>query len=63
MASHIQVTADAFLDCKLQDHSEAEVQGGKRQRDVTLLILSATVSEKLPLNGKQDHDHICFFRT
>lgn len=63
MASHIQVTVDAFLDNKLQDHSEMEVQEGKRQTDVTLLILSARVSEKLPLNGKKDHDHICFFRT
>lgn len=58
MASHVRVTVDAFLDNKLQDYSETEVQEGKRQRDGTLLILTARVSEKLPLKCKKDH----FFR-
>lgn len=63
MASHIQVTVDVFSDNKLlQDYSQTEVQEGKRQRDGTLLILSARVAEKLPLKHKTDHDHICFSR-
>lgn len=62
MASHIQVTVDAFPDNKLQDYSETEVQEGKRQRDGTLLILRAVLSERLPLKCKKEHHHICFFR-